>query len=184
MIMEMERLQLRNFEEADFNTVYAYASDGENLRYMLFPPNDEAATRQFLRYAIGEAEKEPRRIWELAVIQKDSGGLIGGCSIQRQDDHEAEVGWMLRRDCWNKGYGTELAEALLAFGFGGLGLHRIIAHCHTENIGSWRVMEKIGMRREGRFVEARPPRPGFDDNWADEYAYAILRREWEDKEKG
>ena len=69
----------------------------------------------------------------------------------------------------------EAAHALLGYGFATLGLHRVIATCQPENVASWRVMEKLGMRRE---AHVRQCIPRDDGTWWDEYVYAILKAEW------
>jgi RimJ/RimL family protein N-acetyltransferase len=68
---------------------------------------------------------------------------------------------------------------MLSFGFTDLRLHRIAAMCHPENIGSWRVMEKIGMSYEGRLRENFP---GGDGTWRDSFLYAMIDREWKARE--
>jgi [ribosomal protein S5]-alanine N-acetyltransferase len=71
-------------------------------------------------------------------------------------EHTFEIGWVFNPKYCNKGYASEAAYALLKYGFEELKLHRIIATCQPENTGSYRVMEKIGMRREGYFKSASP----------------------------
>jgi len=90
-----------------------------------------------------------------------------------------EIGWILHRDHWRKGYGTELGRALIASGFGELHLHRIVARCDAENCASFGVMEKLNMRREGCFLETRMAHKLSDKPYGDELLYAILREEWE-----
>ncbi len=85
----------------------------------------------------------------------------------------------MHRDYWKQGYGTELGRQLLAFAFDNLKLHRVVACCDAENYGSWRVMENIGMRREGVFIEGKPANKLSDKEYGDEYAYVILKREWD-----
>jgi RimJ/RimL family protein N-acetyltransferase len=86
-----------------------------------------------------------------------------------------EIGWALHRTYHGKGYASEAASALLRYGFEELRLHRIIATCQPENIASWRVMEKIGLRREGFFQKCIYR---DDGTWWDEYFYALLEEEW------
>jgi RimJ/RimL family protein N-acetyltransferase len=69
---------------------------------------------------------------------------------------------------------TEAIRALIGFGFGELKLHRIRAECDPRNVGSWRVLEKVGMRREGHLRENFL----LDGTWCDSYLYAILDHEW------
>ena len=117
--------------------------------------------------------------YDFAVTLKSTGQLIGACGIYMDNAGEqANLGWILHKNYWKQGYTTEAAKALIAFGFNELKLHRISASCHTLNYGSYRVMEKCGMRREAHFIKNRRGREGIDDEWLDEYIYAILDNEW------
>jgi len=177
--LETERLILRPFEESDFEAVHAYASVAENIQYMIWGPNDESQTRAFISQAIAQSRESPCRNYQYAAVLKSSQKLIGGCNLAMIDDDQAEIGWILHRDYWKQGFGTEMGKRIVEFGFRDLGLRRIIAHCDTENYGSYRVMERIGMRREGCFIEARPASKFSDKKYGDEYLYAILKDEWE-----
>jgi len=176
--LETERLILRKFNEDDFAAVHSYASSVENIIYMPWGPNSEEQTRAYISLAISEAERDPICDYHYAVVLKNTNGLIGGCGISTKGN-EASLGWLLHRNYWRQGYGTEMGKALLRFGFEELDLHRICAMCDVENYGSYRVMERIGMRREGLFVEGRPANKLSDREYGDELSYAILRDEWE-----
>ena len=176
--LETEHLILRKFKEDDFVAVHAYASSIENILYMPWGPNSEKETREFINRSIAKAEKDPINDYEYAVVIKETGTLIGGCGISLSGN-QASLGWCLHRDYWQKGYCTELGKALLKFGFEELNLRRIIAFCHAENIGSYRVMEKIGMRREGLFLEDHSPKKLSAEKYGDKLLYAILKDEWE-----
>ena len=176
--LETQRLVLRKFTESDFDAVHSYACRVENIIYMPWGPNTEADTREFLRMAIAEAEETPCTNYKYAVVLKSTGALIGGCTFHPSGD-EAEIGWIVHSDYWKQGYGAEMGKALLDFGFGEANLRRIAAHCDAENIASYRVMEKIGMRREGYFIEGRPAHKRSDQKYGDELSYAILKEEWE-----
>ena len=128
--------------------------------------------------AIADAEKEPCEKFRYAVILKDGNKLIGGCEIALREDY-AYLGWILHKDYWKQGCGTEFGRELLRFGFEELGVRRIIASCDAENYGSYRVMERIGMRREGLLIEGRPANKLTDRPYSDEFEYAILKDEWE-----
>ena len=142
-------------------------------------PNSEEQTRAFISMAIKDAEeKSPNKDYAYAVTLKEFGTLIGDCDVIVKGD-EASLGWILHRDYWKQGYGTEVGKALLQFGFEELNLHRITATCDAENYGSYRVMEKIGMRREGLFIENRPGHKMSDRQYSDELCYAITKDEWE-----
>jgi len=176
--LETERLILQKFTEDDFAAVHSYASCAENIIYVPFGPNSGEGTMAFIRRAIARAEESPCTDYQFAVVKKDEGKLIGECGLYLSGE-KWELGWLLHRDCWKQGYGTELGKALLDFGFAELNLHRITADCDAENTASYRVMEKIGMRREGLFLEARPANKLSDKKFGDELRYAILKDEWE-----
>ena len=180
--LETERLILRAFREDDFDAVHSYASVKENVTYMEWGPNSGDQTRAFINIAITKANESPCTNYQLAAILKATGKLIGACNFALAGD-EAEIGWILHRDYWKQGYGTEMGAALLDFGFSGLNLHRIVAHCDAENIASYRVMEKNGMRREGIFIEGRLANKSSDGKYGDELYYAILKGEWESQKE-
>lgn len=88
---------------------------------------------------------------------------------------QAELGWCLHPDHGGKGYATEAVGALISACFEQLGLHRITAECFAENTASWRLMERLGMRREAHTRKDALHRSG---EWMDGMLYAILREEW------
>jgi ribosomal-protein-alanine N-acetyltransferase len=81
---------------------------------------------------------------------------------------------MVERARWGHGYAPEAARALLDFGFAALGVHRVWADCDPANAAPIRVLEKLGMRREGHLVE----NAWIKGAWADSLLYAILDHEW------
>ena len=181
--LETERLLLREFVKSDCAAMLAYAGDPETVEYMALEPGD---VKPLLAGAIKGQKANPRTQFFLAAVLKATGEIIGsGCINQYKDRYrrkytEGEVSWILRRERWRQGLGTELAAELLRFGFDELKLHRIAAYCDTGNIGSWRVMERCGMRREGTLRGAV-----WDEaeQWRDQYVYAILAEEWWDSMK-
>ncbi len=174
-VLTTERLLLRPFAEDDFDAVHAYGSDPEVVRYMPWGPNTPDDTRDFIRRMTAAAEADPRREYEFAVVLRESTTLIGGCGIcvNERDEESgcAEMGYAYHRDAWGRGYATEAARRVAQFGFEELRLHRICAYCDVPNVASARVLEKIGMRREGHLREAARRR----DGWHDHYLYAVLR---------
>ena len=88
------------------------------------------------------------------------------------------MGWILHMNYWKRGYMPEAVRALLKYGFEELSLHRMCASCNADNYGTYRVMEKCGMRKEAAFLKSRRGRPGIDKEWFDEFLYAMLADEW------
>ena len=102
----------------------------------------------------GDPSLEQIRAWVDAVptvvLERDSGELVGDCSLSFDAGFEEwELSYGFRRDRWGRGYATEAGRAALDLAFGELGLERVIAVAHTRNAASIRVMEKLGMRYEG-----------------------------------
>jgi [ribosomal protein S5]-alanine N-acetyltransferase len=167
-----ERLLLREFKEEDFPEVQEYASDPEVVRYMPWGPNSEQDTRDFIRKAITEKNDFPRMAYDIVLINRTDNRLMGACGmyIRNTANKEGEIGWVLNRRFWNRGYVSEAARSIVAFGFKELKLHRIFATCDPANTGSYRVMEKIGMRREGYLRDHKL----MKGTWRDSLIYSIL----------
>jgi RimJ/RimL family protein N-acetyltransferase len=170
------RLKLRELEESDWQAVHGYAPDHEVVRYMDWGPNTEEETVNFIQRSITSRKEQPRRNYTLAIVLTTEDRLIGSCGVQVSDPENREgwIGYCLNRDFWGKGYGTEVARALITFGFKRLNLHRIYATCDPQNIASAHVLEKAGMQREGHLRE----RKWVKRRWRDFLLYAILDREW------
>ncbi len=165
-----ERLLLRPFREEDWQGVLAYMSDPAVTTFLEEGLLDEAGSRSFVAHNLGDSAQA------LAVTHRKSGELIGHLVFHPWfGPRTQEIGWVLGRPHQGKGYATEAARALLVYGFETLDLHRVIATCQPENVASWRVMEKLGMRREAHFHQGHYRGNGV---WWDEYFYAILAGEW------
>lgn len=175
VVLNTERLILRELMESDFDAIHEYSSDPEVVKYMQWGPNTPRDTREFILSVIARQHTDPREDYELAIIHPVEG-LIGGCGIRIKSmkDMKADIGYILKKSMWGQGYCTEAAGALIHFGFHQLGMHRIEASCDTRNIGSYRVMEKNGMQREG-ILRLDTKIHGI---WRDSYIYSILEHEF------
>jgi RimJ/RimL family protein N-acetyltransferase len=170
--IETDRLIVRELSDSDWVLVQEYASDNEVVKYENWGPNSEAQTKEFLSFAIRASQESPRHVFEFGVTLKSNDALIGACGIRVKDtaNKAADMGYTLRKDQWGKGLGTEVAQALIHFGFTQLKLHRIWATCHVDNKASARVLEKAGMQREGLLRKNIFQR----GEWRDSYLYAVL----------
>jgi RimJ/RimL family protein N-acetyltransferase len=177
--LETERLLLREFVREDRAAVHRYASDPEVSRYMDWGPNSEADTDAFMAQALNVQHVQPRPNFQLAVVRKHDDRLIGACTLELTDvpRREAALGYVYERAAWGQGYASEAARAMLAFGFGELGQQRIWATCAPDNIGSSRVLEKIGMQRKG-YLRGHLWAKG---RWRDSLFYVILQQDWQQK---
>ena len=176
--LESERLIYRKFKQDDFEMVFDWLGNIENMKYRRGEPRTETETREYIRWAISNADAEPCINYEYAVVRKEDGSLIGAGTLMHISD-EPEIGWTLHRNHWRKGFGTEIGRTMLKLGFHTLGLRRIIAGCNAENRGSYRIMELLGMRREAQFIKSQNGGSALDNRWCDRYQYAILQDEWE-----
>lgn len=177
MLLETDRLILREFVASDWPAVMAYQSDPRYLRYYEWTGRTETEVRAFVQMFLDHQQEEPRTKFQLAVILKAEDRLIGNCGIQMKtpDAREADIGYELDPDHWGQGYATEAAHAIVAFGFSELKLHRVWSWCIAENRGSSRVMEKLGMQREGHLRENE----WIKGRWWDTLIYGILEHEWD-----
>jgi RimJ/RimL family protein N-acetyltransferase len=118
----------------------------------------------------------PRTKFQLAITLKSTGELVGNCGIRMKaaGAHEADFGYELDPAFWGNGYATEAARAIVKYGFTKFKLHRIWSRCIAENVGSARVLEKVGMTLEGRLRENEFYKGRF---W-DTLMYGILEDEW------
>jgi ribosomal-protein-alanine N-acetyltransferase len=168
--LETKRLLLRPFTPDDLDAVHSWASNPANTRYMAWGPNTEGDTRKFL------AAAKPGK--DFAIVLKETGAVIGSCGIYPDTENDtADLGWILHQDHWKQGYGTELCGELIRYGFEDLKLRRITAYCAAANYGSFRVMERNGMRREALHIKAFWAR--VDKEWIDRADYAILKTDFE-----
>jgi RimJ/RimL family protein N-acetyltransferase len=173
VVVEGERIRLRDIGPADTDEAMGWATDESFFRYMTHKPvanRDEEEA--YLRGLEKTALEQPRRHYHLGVEWKDPRALIGiaRISISGPDHASADIGYGLRTDRWGQGIAPEAAALLLAFGFDTLGLHRIWAWHEPANAQSGRVMEKIGMQREGLLRENI-----YDGTrWRNSVLYAIV----------
>lgn len=164
-----ERLEIRKFIDEDWKAVYEYTSDCNVMKYIPEGVFSEQDAKEF----VIENSREDAKYFP--VLLKKERTLIGHIVFHQYfGDHTYEIGWVLNPAYQNQGYASEAAYAVLQYGFEKMKLHRMIATCQPENIPSYRVMEKIGMRREGLFKKCIPK----GDEWWDEYYYAILEEDW------
>lgn len=168
-LRETARLVLRPIAVDDWQAIHRYMSDPVVTTWL---PEGLMSEEQSRAFAVKNAGDTPEA---LAVLTKSSNELIGHMVFHPWfAPYTHEIGWVFGREHQRRGYATEAAKSLLAYAFEALRCHRVIATCQPENVASWRVAEKLGMRREGYFRKCIPRESG---KWWDEYFYAILEEE-------
>jgi [ribosomal protein S5]-alanine N-acetyltransferase len=178
-VLETERLRLRPFTAADAAAVRRLAGAPEVAATTLGIPHpypEGAAEAWIAGHPAAAAEG---RTFAWAVVRRTDEEVLGAVTCGVVPAHaRAELGYWLGVGHWNRGYMTEAVRRIVAFGLAELGLHRIGARALLRNPGSWRVMEKVGMAREGvlrGYVRK-------DGTFEDVVAYARLRPEVEEAE--
>jgi [ribosomal protein S5]-alanine N-acetyltransferase len=174
--LETQRLLLRRMRLDDAEAMFAYASDPEVTRYVLFETHRSVEdSESFLRLATEGYERGDFGGW--GVVLKDSGAFVGTCGMDvgyAPEHARAELGYVLSREHWGRGLMPEAVRAVIRFGFRRVGLNRIQARCIAENAASARVMEKAGMTYEGTLRESEFIKGAYRDM----KLYSILRREF------
>ncbi len=146
MRIKTERLTLEPISLHYLESIHAYSSDPENTQYMVYLPRDSIEeSRAFIMRSMEEWAKENPAFYEFVILEGERH--VGGASVYMLEDGSVELAWILDKRFRGHGYATEAARALMAWGRDSLGVRRFIAMCDSENVASWRLMERLGMRR-------------------------------------
>ncbi|MDQ3618547.1 MAG: GNAT family N-acetyltransferase [Actinomycetota bacterium] len=175
--IETDRLTIRPFTGDDLDALHGIQSKRELTTYLYWEPRSRNEVVEVLDSRIDRPFDEVYRTGlALAVVVRDTNTLIGDVSLTvlSREHAQGEIGFVLDPDQQGRGYGREAATVLLRFGFEDLELHRIIGRCDPRNVPSWRLLERLGMRREAHFRESEI----FKGEWGDEYVYALLAADW------
>ncbi|SDG93985.1 Protein N-acetyltransferase, RimJ/RimL family [Pelagibacterium luteolum] len=175
--IETERLLLRQFRLSDVDATAAYEGLPEVARYCSWEPRTRRRIKELIpRWIAMDGLGAKSEGIQYAVVLKASGRQIGDCVLMFDDiaARQGQLGYVMDPAHQGRGYTTEAARAVLGVGFDRVGLHRISARCDTRNFASWRVMEKLSMRREAHFREHAI----FKGEWDEEFVYAMLEDEW------
>lgn len=175
--LETERLVLRPFEDGDLDALYRMQSDADVARWLYNDPRTLEETRAYLARKIAGAQFVAEDDWLSAVVvERETGNVVGDMALHWvSEQHKlGEIGFILDPAYQGRGYATEAARTFLAFGFDGMGFHRMIGRAEARNTASARVLEKLGMRLEAHLVENE----WVKDEWQSELVYAILEHEW------
>lgn len=176
--LRTERLVVRRAVPADAGATWRIRSTPGVSDWLGYGPGEpEAWTTVFA---------EPERLARTLVVELD-GVVVGDLMLEVRSPwaqravraqaagREASLGWVLDPAHGGRGLATEAVRALVDAAFAHLGLHRVTADCTADNAASWRLMERLGMRREGHHVRAELYADGV---WRDGLTYAVLADEW------
>lgn len=178
--LKTDRLIIRRFSCDDWEDLYEYLSLESVVKY---EPYDACSREECKEAAIRRSKNDA--FW--AVCLKENNKLVGNVYFEQQEPKDFltwEIGYVFNPKYYGKGYATEACRRILKYGFEQLGAHRIIGMCNPENTPSWKLMERLSMRREGYFKK-----PAFFKKteegkpiWHDAYQYSILDEEFLSKD--
>ncbi len=178
MELKTERLRLRPVLKSDLEAMHDLHSIPEVDEYnTLGIPKDMDQSQSILDPLLKAWEQEEIEKYTFVIELLENDAFVGMAALNLRIGkyNSGEIWYKLNPVFWHKGYATEAAKSMLDFGFKHLKLHRIEAGCAIENIGSVKVLEKIGMKREGQKRKTLPLKKG----WSDNYEYGILEEEYE-----
>ena len=175
--IETERLLLRPFATTDLEALYAIHGDEGNVRYLYNEARTREEVQDLLERKVAGAAVDAEGDWlSAAAVLRESGDMVADVSLLWASElhKQGEIGFIVHPLHQGRGYATEAARPLLAFAFETLGLHRVFGRVEPRNVGSTRVLEKLGMRQEAHLIENE----WVKGEWQSEAVYAILAREW------
>ncbi len=167
---------LRRPGDGDLGHFLAYLNDPLVARYQSWESYTEEAAREVIERQRDVEPGTPGQWFTFAAELKETGEMIGhvALSVKPDDERQAEMGFTFARAHQGRGLAREAAEGVLGYSFSVLRLHRVVAVADCENERSVALLERLGMRREGHFVE----NIWFKGAWGSEYLYAMLQAEW------
>ncbi len=168
MRIETEELLIRNFELKDKEDLCEYMLQRVNAQFEAYPNFTQQKAKEEIEFRSQSDEF-------FAIELKEKHKVIGNVYMGKRDFNSRELGYVLNEDYQNKRYGSIACKEIIEYFFK-LGVHRIYAECAPQNIPSWRLLEKIGLKREAHFrknVSFHNDAKGNPIYW-DTYVYAIL----------
>lgn len=174
ILYETRRLYVRNFVQDDWNDLYDYLSDREVVAFEPYEPLTKEECKKASRdRAMGNQF--------YAVCLKENDKLIGNLyvNLNSEEYNTWEIGYVFNRTYQKKGYASESTKEMLAYLFRERNARRIIAMCDPRNEPSWRLLERIGMKREAHFRKEVFFKKDENNQpiWKDTYIYAILKED-------
>lgn len=175
-IIETNRLIIRRFLSSDWNDLYEYLSDSNVVKY---EPYDIFTEDECKIEATNRSKNDA--FW--AVCLKGTEKMIGNIYFEQLQPEiflTWELGYVFNANYQGKGYATESCSAIISYAIECMNVRRIIAKCNPNNTHSWRLLERLKLRREGHLLKTGYFKCDFQGNplWHDTFEYAILDEEW------
>jgi len=167
-------VRLREFTLDDAADSLCVVGDDRVTRFLSFDSRNLEQARSTISGAIDRRKLSPRSEYYLAITKSENDKLIGFARLGLSGVKAAKLGYAIAADHWGNGYATDAASAMLAFGFGRLGLHRVTAAIGPENTASITVVTRLGFTREGVLRD----HVFTNGAWRDSVLYSVLEPEW------
>jgi ribosomal-protein-alanine N-acetyltransferase len=172
--IESERLCLRRFNLADVTDLMAFVAHPSVANEVQEMGTTESEIRDYIELQNSFEPFELQKVFDLGIERKVDNKLIGIVTTIVKQHRKAEIGYGLGIGHRGLGYATEATRTLINYGFNYLDLHRVQAIVSSGNPPSIQVVERLGLKLEGRLREAN----FRDRQWCDLLYYGILRDEW------
>lgn len=170
-----ERLGLRRMTEDDRETAIAHELDRDIMRWIRDPLPVKDVEQRVDSTIVPWQGKDGQ--WLILAAHPHTAAQMTGivcCRVMTAETETIEIGYRFHPDVHRKGFGFEACRAWVNYLFGEIEARKLTAFCVSDNEASWRLLQKIGMRREATFREHEHLNGAFRD----EYGYGMLRREW------
>ncbi len=153
--IKTRRLIIREYADDDWAAVHSYVQDPAFWKFQAGEPPAKEKVKALIQWAVREQSLSPRVNYYLAAADVKTGNIVGEAVLKiiPPGHGQGEIGFGVVPAEWKKGFGTEIAQALLDVGFKTFQLNRVAAQCAPENKASIRIMQKLGMAREGLLRE-------------------------------
>ena len=173
-MMETDRLVIRSFQETDIDDFYEYMKLDSTAKYEDFSPYS-------YEECVASIKRRAEVDYVFAVVLKQENKLIGDINYSEEDDDTYEIGYDFNEFFWGHGYAAESCKEIIRHLFETVGARRVIAQCNDDNDRSIRLLEKLGFRKEGCFLEDVSFKEDENGNpiYVNSVQYAMLKREWD-----
>lgn len=174
------RLFIRNLKLTDLNDFYVYRSNPEVTKYQGFDVMTIEQAKEFIHEQADKEFGKPGEWVQYGIENKSTGKIIGDCAVKLQHDdiRIAEIGITISQLEQKNEYAKEALSGILNFLFTFKNIQRVVCITDAENIASINLLKSLGFRQEGHFIE----NIFFKGKWGNEFQFAILKREWLDKQ--
>ncbi len=180
MNFKTERLIIRPISMDDKKTIYVYRADPETSKYLSLVPNSEEDIEEFIEKS-SSVLNVPGTWFQFVIIEKLNNQVIGDIGIHfletDPENKQVEIGYTLDSKYRGKGYAIEALTVIINYLINSLSKRRITASIDPINQASIKLIERLGFRKEAHFIESL----FFHGKWVDDVVYAILAKEWIDK---